>query len=242
MNDKPVLRTSVIVGAGGGIGHALVDALAAKGDDHVIHALARAPRPAGAANVQPGTIDVTSEDTIRLAAERIEGPVDLVIVATGMLHEKGYGPERALRDLDPVALAHIFAVNTIGPALVLKHFAPLLARDRRSVFACLSARVGSISDNRSGGWYGYRASKAALNMIVRSAAIELSRSRPRSICVGLHPGTVDTGLSKPFQARVPAEQLFTPDLAARRLLGVIDALAPDASGRCFAWNGAEVDP
>ena len=165
-----------------------------------------------------------------------------MIVATGMLHDGGRGPERALRDLDPAALARLFAVNTIGPALVLKHFAPLLARDRPAVFALLSARVGSIADNRTGGWYGYRASKAALNMIVRSAAIELARSRPQSFCVGLHPGTVDTGLSRPFQARVPAARLFTPEIAARHLLEVIGRLAPGDTGRCFAWDGTEILP
>ena len=142
---------AVVVGAGGGIGRALVAALSAGGDHDTVHALSR-HLPTAAPGIHPGIIDVTSEETIRTAAATIAGPVDLVIVATGLLHEDGYGPERALRDLDPAALAHVFAVNTIGPALVLKHFAPLLARDRRAVFALLSARVGSIPDNRSGGW------------------------------------------------------------------------------------------
>ncbi len=233
---------AVIVGAGGGIGRALVAALAEAGDHGVIHALSRRPPGGAAAGVRAGTIDVTSEDAIRSAAAALDAPLDLVIVATGMLHEAGHGPERALRDLDPEALARIFAVNTIGPALVLKHFSPLLARDRPTVFALLSARVGSIADNRSGGWYGYRASKAALNMIVRSAAIELARGRPHCVCVGLHPGTVDTGLSKPFQARVPAGQLFTPERSAHHLLEVIRGLTAADSGRCFAWDGTVILP
>ena len=123
-----------------------------------------------------------------------------------------------------------------------KYFAPLLAKDRRTVVAALSARVGSISDNRSGGWYGYRASKAALNMIVKSAAIELRRSRPQAICVALHPGTVDTALSKPFQARVPAEKLFAAQYSADQLLAVLVDLGPGDSGAIFAWDGARIQP
>ena len=240
MTQSP--NAAVVIGAGGGIGRALVAALSASGDHGAVYALSRRPPTDAGPGVRPGVIDVTSEETIRSAAAAIDGAIDLVIVATGMLHEQGYGPERALRDLDPAAMAHVFAVNTIGPALVLKHFVPLLARDRPSTIALLSARVGSITDNRSGGWYGYRASKAALNMIVRSAAIELSRGRPRSICVGLHPGTVDTALSKPFQARVPAEKLFAPEIAARRLLAVIRGLTPGDTGQCFAWDGTVVLP
>lgn len=231
---------SIVVGAGGGIGRALVAKLAEGGG--IVHALSRRPGEAMTTNVRPGPIDVTDEASIAAAAAAIGAPVDRVIVATGMLHEGDYGPERALRQLDPVALARIFAVNTIGPALVLKHFAPLLARDRPSVIALLSARVGSISDNRSGGWYGYRASKAALNMIVRSAAIELARNRPACMCVGLHPGTVDTSLSEPFQARVPAERLFTPEVSAAHLIDVIAGLTPPMSGRCFAWDRTEILP
>ncbi len=233
---------AVIVGAGGGVGGALVSALSSDGRYGAIHALSRRPPAETAPPVRAGMIDVTDEASIREAAARVAAPIDLIVVATGILHEDGRMPERALRELDGGALARVFAVNTIGPALVLKHFAPLLARERRAVFALLSARVGSVSDNRSGGWYGYRASKAALNMIVRSAAIELGRTRPEAICVALHPGTVDTALSRPFQARVPAERLFTPAFAASRLLGVIDRLTQADSGRCLAWDGAVVDP
>lgn len=234
--------TAVVIGAGGGIGRALVAALDRNNPGERVYALSRRPSATNRASVRLGVIDIADEESIRAAVAAIDRPLDRVIVATGLLHDQDYAPERALRDLAPAALAHVFAINTIGPALVLKHFAPLMARDRPSVLALLSARVGSISDNRTGGWYGYRASKAALNMIVRSAAIELARSRPLCACVALHPGTVDTGLSKPFQARVPAERLFTPDHAAHRLLEVIDGLAPAQSGRCFAWDGTEILP
>ena len=187
-------------------------------------------------------IDVTDEASIASAAARIEAPVDLVITATGLLHEAGRMPEKALGELDGAALARVFEINSIGPALVFEHFVPLLAKGRRAVIAAMSARVGSISDNRSGGWYGYRASKAALNMIVKSAAIEIRRSRPEAVCVALHPGTVDTALSRPFQARVPAGTLFTPAWSAERLLSVIDALTPENSGRIFDWDGHEIIP
>jgi NAD(P)-dependent dehydrogenase (short-subunit alcohol dehydrogenase family) len=147
-----------------------------------------------------------------------------------------------LRDLDHASLTRLFAVNAIGPALVAKHFVPLLPREGRGVLAALSARVGSIGDNRLGGWYGYRASKAALNMLVRTLAIELARTRKEAICVTLHPGTVDTGLSKPFQKAVPPERLFTPDRSAAHLLDVLDSLTPAQTGRCFAWDGKEIAP
>ncbi len=225
------MSVAVVIGAGGGIGAALVDALSARGDH--VHALSRNGTP---------PVDVTDEASLAAAAGTIGSPIDTVICATGMLHEGDTMPERALKELDGTTLARLFAVNTIGPALVLKHFAPLLVRDRPATIAVLSARVGSIGDNRTGGWYGYRASKAALNMIVRCAAIELVRSRPQARCVGLHPGTVDTGLSRPFQARVPADRLFTPADSAAKLLAVLDGLGAGDSGGCFAWDGQRIVP
>jgi NAD(P)-dependent dehydrogenase (short-subunit alcohol dehydrogenase family) len=232
---------ALVIGAGGGIGGALVTAIETSGHFANVHALARRPPPDGD-RVTGGTIDVTDEASIVAAALSIGGPLDLVIVATGLLHEEGRMPERALRELDGASLARLFAVNTIGPALVLKHFTPLLAKDRRCVVAAISARVGSISDNRTGGWYGYRASKAALNMVVKSAAIELQRARPLAVCVALHPGTVDTPLSRPFQARIAAETVFGAERAAAQLLAVIATLEPAQSGRIFAWDGREIAP
>lgn len=240
MSDQKAV--SVVIGAGGGIGRALVASLAAREPGGRIFAVSREGRAFPNAQVRTGIIDIGDEESIRAAAASVDAPVDRVIVATGLLHEGACRPERALRELDPDRLLRIFQVNTIGPALALKHFSPLLARDRPTIFALLSAQVGSISDNRSGGWYGYRASKAALNMIVRCAAIELQRTRPAAICVGLHPGTVDTALSKPFQARVSKDALFTPDRAAAQLLDVMAGLGVEASGRCFAWDGSEVSP
>lgn len=232
----------MVIGANGGIGAALVAALAATGRYDRIIAAARHAPDTSADRVEYLPIDIADPASIEAAAARIDTPLTRVIVATGILHDDAAGPERALRDLDADRLAHLFAINTIGPALALKHFAPLLAKDEPATIACISARVGSISDNRLGGWYGYRASKAALNQIVRTAAIELARTRPHAMCVALHPGTVDTGLSKPFQRGVPAEKLFTPAYSAERLLTVLDDLTPAHSGRIFAWDGAEIAP
>lgn len=216
---------AVVIGAAGGIGAALADALAEEENDVV--RLARAD------------LDLTDEATIAAAAQRV-ATADMVVVATGLLHDAEHGPEKALRDLDPVWLARQYAINAIGPALVAKHFLPILPRTVRSVFAALSARVGSISDNRLGGWYGYRASKAALNQLIRTLAVEDKRRNDRGIVVALHPGTVDTKLSKPFQQS--GRDLFRPDRAAVQLLDVLDALKPIDSGKLFAWDGAEIAP
>lgn len=233
------LRCAVF-GANGGIGAALVDALVAREDVSEVWA---GSRIAGAdrGKVRRFVFDLTDEAGIAAACRGIGAPLDLAIVATGRLtlHD-GSGPEKSYRALDAARLAESFAVNTIGPALIAKHVLPLLPKDRRAVFAALSARVGSISDNRLGGWHGYRASKAALNMLVRNFAVELGRTHRQAVVVALHPGTVDTGLSAPFQKGLAEGKLFTPEFAAGRLLAVLDGLGPADSGKLFAWDGAEV--
>lgn len=236
------MGNALVIGANGGIGAALVAALAASGRHARIIAAARRAPEALPAGVDYLPVDIADPSSIAAAAARIDAPLTRVIVATGILHDEDAGPERSLRDLDADRLAHLFAINTIGPALALKHLTPLLAKDAPAAIACISARVGSISDNRLGGWYGYRASKAALNQIVRTAAIELARSRPRAVCVALHPGTVDTGLSRPFQRGVPPDKLFTTTYSAQRMLAVLDGLTPAQSGRIFAWDGSEIAP
>lgn len=190
-------------------------------------------------------IDFDHEASIAAAADHIRAAHLIptrVIVATGLLHGDGQGPEKSLKDVDPVWMARSFAVNTIGPALVAKHFIPLMPRKAPAVFAALGARVGSISDNRLGGWYGYRAAKAALHMTVRNIAIEWARRNDQSICVALHPGTVDTGLSKPFQGNVAEGRLFDADRSATCLLDVLDGLNPSDSGGIFAWDGTVIRP
>ena len=154
----------------------------------------------------------------------------------------GIGPERSYKALDPGVMEQVFRLNTIGPAIIAKQMVPLLPRDRRAVFAALSARVGSIGDNRLGGWHSYRASKAALNMLLKNLALELQRSHPQAVVAGLHPGTVDTALSEPFQRNVPQGKLFTVGQSASCLLDVIDRLGPADSGQVFDWQGAPVVP
>lgn len=226
---------AVVIGATGGIGGALAEALEEEGTFAIVHRFGRSL-------TGTGHLDLTDEATIAAAAARVAaGPAPtLVVIATGLLHADEHGPEKALRDLDAEWLARSYAVNAIGPALAMKHFVPLLPKTGEPRLAALSARVGSIGDNLLGGWWGYRMAKAALNMAVRNAAIEARRRSERSIVVGLHPGTVDTALSRPFQANVPAAQLFRPDRAAVQLLDVLDGLKPKDSGKLFAWDGAEV--
>lgn len=235
--------SAVVVGATGGIGRALVAALLAEGEVGAIHALSRSGE-AFPGQVEAGRLDLEDEGSIAAAAERIgrTGPVGLVLVATGVLHGPGLAPEKSWRALEADSLARAFRINAIGPALVAKHMLPLLPPRGRAVFAALSARVGSIADNRLGGWYGYRASKAALNQLLRTLAIEAARTRPDAIVLGLHPGTVATGLSAPFQAGVAAERLFTPAEAAGHLLRVVRAAKPADSGGLYAWDGSPIPP
>ena len=228
-------RRAVVIGASGGIGAALAAKLEAAGTETV-----RLSRTAGG----DAHLDLEDEESIAAAAGRIAGggPVDLVFVATGYLHGENSGPEKDWRQLDAEALARNFAINATGPALVAKHFLPLLPDEGRAGFAALAARVGSIGDNRLGGWYSYRASKAALVMLIRTLSIELARKKPDAFCAALHPGTVDTALSKPFQRNVPEGKLFTPNYSAERLLEVLGDLGPEQSGRQFAWDGEEILP
>ena len=258
LTGAPPGGVAVVVGASGGIGAALVQALSQGGGHAAVVSLSRAgcdaapPEAAAAATrMLSGKIDICDEQSIADAvqgpvaeARRLtEAPVRLVLVATGVLQGDGVGPpERSLRMLDAASLLRSYQLNAVGPALVAKHMLPLLPRTGRSVFAALSARVGSIGDNRLGGWHAYRASKAGLNMILRTLAVELARTHPEALCLGLHPGTVDTGLSRPFQGGVAREKLFTPDFSAARLLAAIEAAGPAQSGQVLAWDGTPIPP
>ena len=233
------LRTAAVFGASGGIGRALSAALVDRG--LTVWAGSRSgEEPVD--GTRPFRFDLSDEESIMDAADAMrDDPPDLVIVATGVLTlPDGTGPERSVRAIDGAAMARIFAANTIGPALIAKHMLPLMPRDRRCVFAALSARVGSIGDNRLGGWHSYRASKAALNMLVRNFAIEFARTHKHGIVAALHPGTVDTALSEPFQGNVPDRQLTTPSQAGENLLTAIDGLSPADSGGHFDWKGEAI--
>jgi NAD(P)-dependent dehydrogenase (short-subunit alcohol dehydrogenase family) len=232
MNSLPENGLALVIGASGGIGGALVDALLASRHFSDVIGLSRLSVPG---------IDITDEASVAHAARAVAArniPLRLVMVATGILHGDGLAPEKSLRDLDAVALAQSFAINTIGPALVMKHFLPLLPRDGKSVFAALSARVGSIGDNRLGGWYGYRASKSALNQLIRTASVEIGRGRPEAICVALHPGTVATALSAPFAKS--GLNIQPPAISAGQILSVIDDLTPADTGQFFDHLGEAI--
>ncbi len=217
---------AIIAGASGGIGMALVDAL--KLQETRVTALSRHTTP---------PIFLEEEASIETAAISLDkgDPFDLVVCATGALVIDGRHPERRLQELDPAILARAFAVNAIGPAMLIKYFSPLLPRHGRCVFACLSARVGSIGDNRLGGWYSYRASKAALNQIVRTAAIELGRSRPDAVVLALHPNTVRTALSAPF---TKTGQGISPAQSAAMLLETIGRASE--SGAFLDYAGCSI--
>jgi NAD(P)-dependent dehydrogenase (short-subunit alcohol dehydrogenase family) len=234
-------RSAAVFGASGGIGRALCEGLAARGTA-VIHAGSRRGEGPQVAGVRPFAFDLREEAGIAAAAETMrDDPPDWVIVATGVLTlADGTAPERTYKRLDSVAMAEMFALNTIGPALIAKHMLPLMPRSERFVFAALSARVGSISDNRLGGWHSYRASKAALNMLLRNFALEMARTHPLGVVAGLHPGTVDSALSQPFQSNLPQGQLTEPDQAADNLLDVLARLVSGDSGKVFDFRGREV--
>ncbi len=234
------MSQAVIFGASGGIGAALAAAVAASGRYQRVWAGSRTGSGA-LAGTTSFAFDLTDEASIAKAASAIGPEVTLVIVATGILSDgTDFQPEKTFKAQDPAAYARAFAINATGPALIGKHFLPLLPRRERAVFAALSARVGSISDNRLGGWHAYRASKAALNMILRNFAIELGRTHPQAVVAALHPGTVATELSAPFTGMREGQRLFTPDEAAGYLLNVIAGLNPVDSGQAFAWDGQSI--
>lgn len=240
---------ALIVGASRGIGLALVEALCTEPRCGQVFAACREPEQAdalhaaarGDCRVRAVRADVTDAQSLDAARDQIETharQLHLLIVTAGLLHDGPLQPERRLEDLNAAAAVQSFRVNALGPLLVAQQMLPLLTHDAPAVFASLSARVGSISDNRLGGWYSYRASKAAQNQYLKTLAIELARRAKNLQVAVLHPGTVDTGLSQPFQGSVPADRLFSPERAARQLLQVIDGL--DASGRFLAWDGGEI--
>ena len=234
----------VIFGASGGIGNAIVEALAMDERAGNVIALSRTPPDFDSPKVTSLPVDIMDEASVAAIAGQCAdaGPIDLVIVATGILHDgKRLRPEKRMQDLDAEAMAEVFRINTIAPAIIAKHFLPLMRRDEKTAFAAISARVGSIGDNRLGGWASYRASKAALNMLIRTLSIEHARTHQAGVVAALHPGTTDTALSKPFQRNVREGKLFSPEFTAACLLRVLNELTSNESGGFFAWNGDPIE-
>ena len=219
------MEKALIIGASGGIGSAISNALTTRGV--AVTGLSRSEHG----------LDVTNEASVAEHLGGLEGPFDLIFVATGALEINGSQPEKTLKHLAAEAMLDQFKLNTVGPALVLKHSVRLLPRRAPATFAALSARVGSIGDNRMGGWYSYRTAKAAVNQMLHGAAIELARTHKDLICVALHPGTVQTAFTEKYVGHnpsVPASE------AAENLLAVLERLTPDDTGKFFDWQGKEV--
>jgi len=242
----------LIVGASGGIGLGFVQALLPDPRVARIYATYRQPQTAAAliqlAQQHPArlsclALDLTDEAQVVAGIEQIRAQVaqlHLVINCVGLLHAGPLQPEKSLRQINPEHLLQYFQVNAVGAILLAKHLLPLLSHSDRSLFATISAKIGSIGDNRLGGWYGYRASKAALNMLIRTAAIEYGRKSPKTILVLLHPGTTDTRLSEPFQRNVPPQKLFPVERTVSQLLTVLADLNIEDSGQFFSWDGSRL--
>jgi NAD(P)-dependent dehydrogenase (short-subunit alcohol dehydrogenase family) len=239
--------TALIVGAGQGIGLGFVQRFLESDRADKLYATYRDPQSPllkiSDQRLHCLPMDITDEAQIEAIAQTIKteaAKLYTVINCVGVLHDGEMQPEKSLRHLNTEQLLHYFQVNSIGAVLLAKHLQPLLKHDQRSILATISAKVGSIGDNRLGGWYGYRASKAALNMFMRTVAIEYRRTCPKAIVVTLHPGTTDTELSRPFQRNVPPEKLFTVDRTVQQLLTVIDQLQESDSGEFFSWDGNRI--
>ncbi|GHB95422.1 SDR family NAD(P)-dependent oxidoreductase [Thermomonas carbonis] len=252
VNGLDVPAQVLVTGASSGIGLAMVEALLGNAavarvcavSRHAVaspglHALARVH----GARLHCIDADLTTDagiDAVATGARSVTDALHLLVNCAGVLHGDALHPEKSLATLDRAALQQVFALNAFAPVLLVQALLPLLDARSRWVVASLSARVGSIGDNTLGGWYAYRASKAAQNQFLRTLAIELRRTHPLATCVLLHPGTVDTPLSRPFQSRVPAGALFTPARAAGQLLDIIAGLQPRDSGRFIAWDGSDI--
>lgn len=240
-----MIKNIVVIGGSGAIGAEFVNQFSKQYQKATVHVFSRSyTQEGGYKNIMQHPIDYSCEQSIALAANQCsqQNAVDMIVVATGILHDSKVNPEKTLKQISAEKLLHIFKVNTIVPALVAKHFIPKMNQVNRTIFAVLSARIGSISDNHLGGWYGYRMSKSALNMLIKTLSVEIKRSNKNAIIVGLHPGTVDSHLSKPFQGNISQSQLFSAEYSVSRLIQVLDNLNVSNTGRCYAWDGSEILP
>lgn len=237
------MKSVAIIGSSGAIGRAFLDAYIADKEISNIYSISRTEVESNDKRIIHINIDVTDEVSVKAAASKIEeNRLDRLIVATGVLHTKSFGPEKSIKDIKIENFVKIFSVNTFGPALIGKYFLPLMTKDQKSIVAFLSARVGSISENKLGGWYAYRASKSALNQIIKNFSIEAKRTNSSGIIIGLQPGTVKSKLSEPFQKNVKKEKLFLPEDSVDSLIKVIESAMQNDSGKIFDWEGEEIAP
>jgi NAD(P)-dependent dehydrogenase (short-subunit alcohol dehydrogenase family) len=252
MTDAPRSGVRLVVGASRGIGLALAEAQLA---DPAVSRVIATYRPSSdrrgldrltslhGERLERVVLDVTSDagfDSFSRMLKHVEGGIDVAIHVAGILHENALQPEKSLADCSMPNLLRTFAVNSVGPLLVARALLETVGRQRRFTFAALSAMVGSIGDNRLGGWYGYRASKAALNQLIKTLSIECRIKYPHACILAIHPGTTDTGLSRPFQRHVEPGRLYSPRQTADRILGVIQSTGPGDSGRFLNWDGSEI--
>lgn len=238
-----IKKNIVIVGATGAIGKAFLEHYVK--DESVENVLAFSRKKMSYENIKIKSfdLDIENQTSIEDAAQNIKDYlIDTIIVATGILHSENFGPEKSIREINYSTMAKVMAVNTIGPALIGRYFIPLLRKDTKSVLAFLSARVGSISDNKLGGWYSYRASKTALNQIIKNFSIELKRTNPKAVVLGLQPGTVDSNLSEPFKKNVAKGKLFSPEQSREFLSDVIEKASNEDSGNLIAYDGEVISP
>ena len=237
------MRKVAVIGSSGAIGSAFVDHYINDQSINSIFSFSRSSIGIDNNKVKHFSIDIENENSVQDAAKSVEEiNFDEIIIASGLLHTNEFGPEKSIKDLKADNILKILNVNTVGPAIIGKHFLPLLNKNNKSVMAFLSARVGSISENKLGGWYAYRASKSALNQIIKTFSIELKRTNPKAIIIGLQPGTVDSELSAPFKRSVSKNKLFSAEYSASQVLGVIERVDESSSGNLISWDGEIISP
>ena len=237
------MRKVAVIGSSGAIGSAFVDHYINDQSINSIFSFSRSSIGIDNNKVKHFSIDIENENSVQDAAKSVEEiNFDEIIIASGLLHTNEFGPEKSIKDLKADNILKILNVNTVGPTIIGKHFLPLLNKNNKSVMAFLSARVGSISENKLGGWYAYRASKSALNQIIKTFSIELKRTNPKAIIIGLQPGTVESELSAPFKRSVSKNKLFSAEYSASQLIGVIERVDESSSGNLISWEGEIISP
>ena len=237
------MRKVAVIGSSGAIGSAFVNHYINDLSVNSIFSFSRSSIGIDNNKVKHFSIDIENESSIQNAAKSVEEiNFDEIIIASGLLHTNEFGPEKSIKDLKADNILKVLNVNTVGPAIIGKYFLPLLNKDNKSVMAFLSARVGSISENKLGGWYAYRASKSALNQVIKTFSIELKRTNPKAIIIGLQPGTVDSELSAPFKRSVSNNKLFSAEYSVSQLIGVIERADESSSGNLISWDGEIISP